>query len=85
MDSALTWLRTQSSEEGAAIDDFMKPDRIVVGVTRAGPKHWTSSPSVYFERSPVIFMDIPSAEMTNSGERYVGDEDFLHERHCQPV
>jgi hypothetical protein len=35
---------------------------------------------------PVIFMDIPSAEMTKyAGKRDVGDEDFVHERHCQPV
>ena len=53
-------------KEGAAIDDFMKPDRIVVGVeTKRAEEimHKLYKPFV-LNGHPVIFMDIPSAEMT---------------------
>lgn len=53
-------------KEGAAIDDFMKPDRIVVGV--ASEKAEEVMARLYrpftLNGHPVIFMDIPSAEMT---------------------
>ncbi|MGB0391773.1 MAG: UDP-glucose dehydrogenase family protein [Salibacteraceae bacterium] len=53
-------------KEGAAIDDFMKPDRIVVGVSSDKAKDIMDRlyrPFV-LNGHPVIFMDIPSAEMT---------------------
>ena len=53
-------------KEGAAIDDFMKPDRIVVGVSTEKAKQIMDRlyrPFV-LNGHPVIFMDIPSAEMT---------------------
>lgn len=53
-------------KEGAAIDDFMKPDRIVVGVSSEKAKEIMDRlyrPFV-LNGHPVIFMDIPSAEMT---------------------
>jgi len=53
-------------KEGAAIDDFMKPDRIVVGVSSDRAKEIMDRlyrPFV-LNGHPVIFMDIPSAEMT---------------------
>lgn len=53
-------------KEGAAIDDFMKPDRIVVGVESDRAK--AIMEKIYrpftLNGHPVIFMDIPSAEMT---------------------
>ncbi len=53
-------------KEGAAIDDFMKPDRIVVGVD--SEKARETMDKVYkpfiMNGHPLIFMDIPSAEMT---------------------
>lgn len=53
-------------KEGAAIDDFMKPDRIVIGIeSKRGEEVMNRlyKPFV-LNGHPVIFMDIPSAEMT---------------------
>ncbi len=53
-------------KEGSAISDFMKPDRIVVGVDSERAKNVMSRiyhPFV-LNNHPVLFMDIPSAEMT---------------------
>lgn len=53
-------------KEGAAIEDFMKPDRIVVGTDR--PEAEEIMRRLYkpflMNGHPIIFMDIPSAEMT---------------------
>jgi UDPglucose 6-dehydrogenase len=53
-------------KEGAAIDDFMKPDRIVVGVdtTKAEETMSRLYKPFILNGHPLIFMDIPSAEMT---------------------
>eukprot|EP00095_Tigriopus_kingsejongensis_P007130 maker-scaffold9159_size2487-snap-gene-0.0 protein:Tk07130 transcript:maker-scaffold9159_size2487-snap-gene-0.0-mRNA-1 annotation:"nucleoside-diphosphate-sugar epimerase" len=53
-------------KEGAAIQDFMKPDRIVVGVDSEQAKETISKLYKPFIMNghPLIFMDIPSAEMT---------------------
>jgi len=53
-------------KEGAAIDDFMKPDRIVVGVESERAEELMTRLYKPFTLNghPVIFMDIPSAEMT---------------------
>jgi UDPglucose 6-dehydrogenase len=52
--------------EGSAIDDFMKPDRIVVGVESDKAKDLMSE--VYQpwtdEKYPLYVMEVPSAEMT---------------------
>lgn len=53
-------------KEGAAIDDFMKPDRVVVGVPseRAGKvMRELYSPFVRTNK-PILVMDVPSAELT---------------------
>jgi len=53
-------------KEGAAVQDFMKPDRIVLGVD--SPEAEAALRELYepFVRSgnPILFMDIPSAEVT---------------------
>jgi UDPglucose 6-dehydrogenase len=53
-------------KEGAAVDDFLKPDRIVVGLD--SPRAEELMKSLYkpftLNGHPVIFMDITSAEMT---------------------
>jgi UDPglucose 6-dehydrogenase len=53
-------------KEGAAVDDFLKPDRIVVGIESARAEELMSRLYKPFTLNghPVIFMDIPSAEMT---------------------
>ena len=53
-------------KEGAAIDDFMKPDRIVCGVDSEKAKDVLSRLYKPFTLNghPTLFMDIPSAEMT---------------------
>lgn len=53
-------------KEGAAVDDFLKPDRIVVGVQskRAEDIMRKLYKPFLLNGHPIIFMDIPSAEMT---------------------
>jgi UDPglucose 6-dehydrogenase len=53
-------------KEGAAIDDFMKPDRVVIGVATEHAQAVMGELYAPFVRTgkPIIFMDIPSAEMT---------------------
>ena len=53
-------------KEGAAVDDFMKPDRVIVGVDHEESRRVFEELYGPFVRTgnPLIFMDIPSAEMT---------------------
>jgi len=53
-------------KEGAAIEDFMKPDRIVVGTDRKEAEEIMRKLYKPFLMNghPIIMMDIPSAEMT---------------------
>ena len=53
-------------KEGDAIDDFMKPDRIICGIESEKAKDILSKLYQPFVLNghPLIFMDIPSAEMT---------------------
>lgn len=53
-------------KEGAAVDDFLKPDRIVVGLDSERAKEIMEKLYKPFTMNghPVIFMDITSAEMT---------------------
>jgi UDPglucose 6-dehydrogenase len=53
-------------KEGAAVDDFMKPDRVVIGVASDAARERMGELYAPFVRTgkPIIFMDIPSAEMT---------------------
>jgi UDPglucose 6-dehydrogenase len=56
-------------KEGAAIDDFTKPDRVVIGIDDQGASEAREimtelyGPFVRTE-NPVLFMDVKSAEMT---------------------
>ena len=53
-------------KEGAAIDDFMKPDRVVVGVDNDHAREVMRELYAPFVRTgnPILFMDIASAEVT---------------------
>ena len=53
-------------KEGAAVNDFMRPDRVVVGVDTPRAAEIISDLYAPFVRTgkPIILMDIPSAEVT---------------------
>jgi UDPglucose 6-dehydrogenase len=53
-------------KEGAAVQDFMKPDRVVVGVDSEHAKARLAELYAPFVRTgnPILFMDIASAEIT---------------------
>jgi UDPglucose 6-dehydrogenase len=53
-------------KEGAAVEDFMKPDRVVLGVESDHARSVMAELYAPFVRTgkPIIFMDVPSAEMT---------------------
>ena len=53
-------------KEGAAVDDFMKPDRVVLGVESDYARSVMAELYAPFVRTgkPIVFMDISSAEMT---------------------
>ena len=53
-------------KEGAAVEDFMKPDRIIAGIDSSEAEAALRELYEPFVRTgnPVLFMDIPSAEVT---------------------
>jgi len=53
-------------KEGAAIEDFLKPDRIVIGADDERPRQLMRELYAPFNRSHdrLLFMDLPSAELT---------------------
>ena len=53
-------------KEGAAVDDFMKPDRVVIGTDSDFARSVLAELYAPFVRTgnPILFMDVPSAEIT---------------------
>jgi len=53
-------------KEGAAVEDFMRPDRVVLGVDSGYARSVMAELYAPFVRTgkPILFMDIPSAELT---------------------
>jgi UDPglucose 6-dehydrogenase len=53
-------------KEGAAVDDFMKPDRVVIGVDSEHARELLAELYDPFVRTgnPILFMDVASAEIT---------------------
>lgn len=53
-------------KEGAAVDDFLKPDRIVIGINSKQTESIMRKLYKPFllNNHPILFMDIPSAELT---------------------
>jgi UDPglucose 6-dehydrogenase len=52
--------------EGVAVDDFMKPDRVIIGTSSERPKKLINDLYMPFVRqgNPIIYMDERSAELT---------------------
>ncbi len=53
-------------KEGTAVEDFMRPDRVVLGVDGSHARRVMTDVYAPFVRTgkPILLMDIPSAEMT---------------------
>ena len=53
-------------KEGAALDDFLKPDRVVIGTTSERARKIMGELYAPFVRTenPILYMDAPSAELT---------------------
>jgi UDPglucose 6-dehydrogenase len=53
-------------KEGAAVEDFLRPDRVVIGASSNHAREVMANLYAPFVRTgrPILFMDIPSAEMT---------------------
>ncbi len=49
--------------EGAALRDFLEPDRVIVGTDSSDAVNLMSELYAFLEPSRLLFMDIPSAEM----------------------
>src|SRR3546814_12537028 len=58
--------------EGVAVDDFMKPDRIVIGTSSEKARAVLAELYAPYVRqgNPVIFMDVRSAELTKFAANY---------------
>ena len=75
-------------KEGAAIDDFMKPDRVVVGVRRPEVADVLRELYAPFLRTEKPFLVDVARERRDDQvrrQRAAGDEDQLHQRDGQPV
>jgi len=74
-------------KEGNAVEDFMKPDRVVVGVedVRAGEILKELYSAFVRTGKPVLLMDVLSSEMTKCGQRAARYQDIFHQRVVAPV
>ena len=70
-------------KQGAAIDDFMKPDRVVIGAEDARAQELMLELYAPFTRTgaPIMVMDCASAELAEvRRQRHAGDAHLVHER-----
>ena len=75
-------------KEGAALDDFQKPDRVVVGVRRPEVAEALRELYAPFLRTenPFLVMSPESAETDQvRGQRHARHQDQLHQRGCQSL
>ena len=68
--------------EGVAVEDFMKPDRVVIGTSSEKAKKLLGELYAPFVRqgNPVIYMDERSAELTKyAANSFSCHKNFFHE------
>ena len=73
-------------KQGAAVDDFLKPDRVVIGSNSQRATEIMQELYAPFLRTgnPVIIMDVKSAEMTKyATNSFFGSKDFLCKRNSK--
>ena len=70
--------------EGFAVNDFMKPDRVVVGTSSEKAKRLMNELYKPFVRqgNPILFMDEKSAELTKYAANLFSYKNYIHERNC---
>ena len=69
--------------EGAAIEDFMRPDRVVIGVQNDRAKSVMEDiyRPLYLRDYPIVSTDLESAELIKyAANAFFGDENHLYER-----
>ena len=79
--------------EGVAIEDFMKPERVVIGIGEGSPdphRAETVMRELYrpflMSGNPLLVMDARSAEVTKyAANSDAGATHFVYERHRQSV
>ena len=76
-------------KEGAAIDDFLKPDRVVIGAATEKARQVMGELYAPFVRNqnPILFgMDNPVGGADQvCRQRHASDPHFFHERRCEPL
>ncbi len=68
--------------EGFAVDDFMKPDRVVIGTDNEKAKKLMSDLYAPFVRqgNPIYFMDTRSSELTKyAANAFSSNKNYVHE------
>ena len=73
-------------KEGAAIKDFMSPDRVVVGVGSNRSREIMARQAVHAQQRPDNFYRYTECRDDKvCRQLHAGNAHFIHERHCQPV
>jgi UDPglucose 6-dehydrogenase len=73
--------------EGAAIEDFMRPDRVVIG---SNEEHAIAIMKdlyrpLYLIETPIVITSLEAAELIKYAERFPRNKDHLYQRGCEPL